>query len=60
MDENDPKTREEAIKRILLVLRTPILLATRPERELAIKLSDLYNISARDLLDCAIKRIRSI
>ena len=49
-------TRDDAIKRVLVTLRSPLMLMAIPDRELALKLARDYAITAEDLLEAATRR----
>jgi hypothetical protein len=48
-----PLTKEEAIKKVLLVLTSPFALMCRPTRVEALQYAALYGITAEDLLIAA-------
>lgn len=50
--------REAAARRALVMLRTPLLLMTRPEREDVRALCELHGLTASDLIDVACSLLR--
>ncbi len=52
------KTREEAVRYVLLVLRNPLMLMSVPNRDEAKELSLEYGLTAHELLEAATNRAR--
>lgn len=59
MKEQELSERERAVVHVLIMLRNPIMLVTRPERENALALARQYNITAEELLEVATRRARN-
>jgi len=51
--------REDAIKFILVMLRSPLAMISRPDREEAILLATQFEISAKELLEMAYQKARN-
>ena len=51
-------TRDQAIAKVLVILRNPLMLMSVPDREDALALAREHNITAEDLLRSALHRAR--
>ncbi len=57
MIEYQEEDREKAIKTVLYVLRNQLHLASIPDQEVALRLSQFHEITAIDLIETATRRI---
>jgi len=46
-------TKEEAIRKILKVLKSPMMVMSKPNRDEALTLAEEHGITAKDLIDMA-------
>ena len=58
MTAPDLTEREKAIRELLVMLRSPIMLMCRPDRENAYRLAREHNVTALELLDAATRAAR--
>lgn len=53
-----PFDRDQAVQRVLSILRNPLALMSIPTRQEAYELAHWFEITAADLLEAAVKRTR--